>query len=327
MWQDVHENQDEVRMPGSSVSWSAFRKIVVPLDGSELAEAAMGPAMAVARHQGAEVIITRAPVVETLAVPITEPLGGVGLYWPEDSLEANKEECGSYLDEFAAKVRGQGVPLRTELGQGQPDEAILEVAEKYDADLIVMSTHGYSGVTRWVMGSITEKVLRAAQVPILVVRGETNISKMLVPLDGSLLSEKAIEPALQIARALDAKVTLLQAVPIKRVDPRQVESLESIERGLGEAMERSDQTEARLYLEGLVRRFEDLGVEMDVAVTPTPAAENILDFADRQGIQLIGMATHGRSGLRRWIYGSVTEKTLRRGCCSMLIVPPLSGST
>ncbi len=91
-------------MPGGLVSWSAFRKIVVPLDGSELAEGAMGPAMEVARHQAAELVLTRAPVVETLAVPITEPLGGVGLYWPEDNLEASKQECQAYLDEFRSQV-------------------------------------------------------------------------------------------------------------------------------------------------------------------------------------------------------------------------------
>ncbi len=202
----------------------------------------------------------------------------------------------------------------------------MDVVDRTSADLIVMSTHGYSGVTRWVMGSVTEKVLRAAQVPVFVVRGQTDIRKLLVPLDGSQLSEKAIEPALQIARALGAQVTLLQAVPTKRVDPRQVESLEDIEPGLGEAMARSDQTEAVHYLEDVTRRFKELDVEMDIAVTTTPAAENILDYADQQGIQLIAMATHGRSGLRRWIYGSVTEKILRRGCCSMLVVPPLSGS-
>jgi nucleotide-binding universal stress UspA family protein len=309
----------------NSVSWSAFQRILVPLDGSELAEQALGTAMAVARHQGAELILTRAPIVETLAVPITEPLGGVGLYWPEDSLEVSREDCHAYLEELADKHRGQSVPLRVELGDGQPDEAILAVADKVGADLIVMSTHGYSGVTRWVMGSVTEKVLRATPVPVLVVRGHTNIGKMLVPLDGSGLSEKAIEPALQVARALGAEVTFMQAVPIKRVDPRQVESLEAIEHGLGEAMERSNQTDARYYLEKVRNRFEDLGVA--IAVGPTPAAESILDYADQREIQLIAMATHGRSGLRRWIYGSVTEKVLHRGCCSMLIVPPLPGKT
>lgn len=318
---------DEVQMASGSVSWSAFRNIVVPLDGSELAEEALGPAMDVARQQAAHLMLTRSPVLETMAVPITEPLGGVGLYWPEDSRAATKHECQAYLDRLTSRLRGQGVPLRTKIGEGQPDQAILEIVDDTGADLVVMSTHGYSGVTRWVMGSVTEKVLRATQVPVFVVRGGTHIQKMLVPVDGSPLSEKAIEPALQIARALGATVTLLQAVPPKRVDPRQVESLEAIEHGLGEALERSDQIEARHYLEALRDRFEDLGVEMDIAVTATPAAENILDYADRQGIQLIAMATHGRSGLRRWIYGSVTEKILRRGCCSMLIVPPLSGNT
>lgn len=325
MHPDVRENEGEVAMVGGLVSWSAFRKIVVPLDGSDLAETAMGPAMALARHQEAEVILTRSPVVETLAVPITEPLGGVGLYWPEDDLQATKKDCQVYLEELAATHRGQGVPLRTEVGEGQPDVAILDVVENAGADLIVMSTHGYSGVTRWVMGSVTEKVLRATQVPVLVIRGRTDIRKILVPLDGSLLSEKAIEPAIQVARALGAQMTLLQAVPAGRVGPYEAESSESIETGLDGTAEPSGQTEARHYLEEVVRRFEDLGVEMDITVTPTPAAENILDTADQGDIQLIAMATHGRSGWRRWIYGSVTEKILHRGCCSMLVVPPPSG--
>jgi nucleotide-binding universal stress UspA family protein len=311
-------------MRSSSVSWSAFRKIVVPLDGSALAEQALEPAMTVARHQEAELTFMRAPVVETLAVPVTEPLGGVGLYWPEEGLDASREACQEYLDAVAGKHRGEGVPLRVEVGEGRPDEAILAVSDEVGADLIVMSTHGYSGVTRWVLGSVTEKVLRASQVPVFVVRGSTSVQKMLVPLDGSALSEKAIEPALQVARALGADIVLFQAVPAKRVDPRKVESLEAVEHGLGEAMARSDRTDAQHYLEKTRQRHEDAGVTIETAVGATPAAESILDYAEHNKIQLIAMATHGRSGLRRWIYGSVTEKVLHRGCCSMLIVPPLS---
>lgn len=312
-------------MGNTHVSWSAFRRIVVPLDGSELGESALEPALAIAHQQDAELILMRAPQVESMAVPIAEPLGGVGLYWPESFVKATHEECLDYLQRLADQHRGQGVPLRTEVVEGRPDEAILKLAEAAGADLIIMSTHGYSGLTRWVMGSVAENVLRGSQIPVFVIRGQGPLRKMLVPLDGSPLAEKSLEPTFQLARALGANVTLFQAVPAPGLDPRQLKELEAVEMGLGEASQAAPLAEAQAYLNQIASRFESTGVHTKLGLGPMPAAEQIVDYADRHGIQVIAMATHGRSGWRRWIYGSVTEKVLHRGCCSMLVVPPLAG--
>jgi nucleotide-binding universal stress UspA family protein len=306
------------------VSWSAFRNIIVPLDGSELAETALEPALAIAHQQDAELVLMRAPQTDSMAVPIAEPLGGVGLYWPEESLRATHQECLEYLQRLADQHRGQGVPLRVQVVDGHPDAAILQLAESIRADLIIMSTHGYSGVTRWVMGSVTEKVLRGAQIPVFVIRGQGPLRKMLLPLDGSAVSETALEPAFQLARALGATVTLFQAVTPAGAPARKFKGTEGAEPDLAEAEEAGPSAGAQNYLRQITARFESTGVPTRTALGPTPAAEQIVDYADRHGEQLIAMATHGRNGWRRWIYGSVTEKVLHRGCCSMLIVPPLA---
>jgi nucleotide-binding universal stress UspA family protein len=280
--------------------------------------------MAIAHQQGAELILMRAPQVESMAVPIAEPLGGVGLFWPDEALRVTHDECLAYLQTLAEQHRGQGVPLRLEVVDGHPDQAILDAAESDRADLIIMSTHGYSGVTRWVMGSVTEKVLRGAQIPVFVIRGHGPLRKMLLTLDGSPLSEKALEPAYQLARALGATVTLFQAVSSSNLGPQPTRELDPAEPGSSEAGQPAPLSEARDYLRQVAARFESTGVRTRLALGPAPAADQIVDYADRHGQQLIAMATHGRSGWRRWIYGSVTEKVLHRGCCSMLVVPPLT---
>ncbi len=198
---------------------------------------------------------------------------------------------------------------------------LVTKARKEEVDLIVMSTHGYSGIARWVMGSVAERVLRRAPCPVLVVRTDSPIKRMMITLDGSELSERALAPALEIAGALKADVRLLRAVHEADTSRDQMSFLEDLEHGLGEQMLRKVYEEAKAYLGRLAKEHttEDLSIQTLVVVEP--AAESILEMAEVHKVDLIAMATHGHTGVRRWVYGSVTEKVLRGGCCSMLIVP------
>jgi nucleotide-binding universal stress UspA family protein len=294
-----------------------LKRILVPLDGSEVAGHALTPAITLALQARAEVLLERVPVLAHIVVP-----GEVGpaLLYPEQSLDYSAEEAEAYLAGLQASLCQQGLRARALVRRGEPAAAIVETAADERADLVVMSSHGYSGVTRWLLGSVAEKVLRAAACPVLVIRSPNSMRHMLITLDGSALSEQALTPAMEIARGLNLRVTLFRATP--RVELSKVEWFEAVERGFGRQLEQQIYAEATIYLQDIADAWGKLGLDIDTVVSFEPAAENILRCAEQRQADVIAMATHGRTGLRRWIYGSVAEKVLRGACFSMLIVRP-----
>jgi nucleotide-binding universal stress UspA family protein len=173
------------------------------------------------------------------------------------------------------------------------------------------------------LGSVTERVLRGSPCPVLVVREAISFCKALIPLDGSPLAESALQPGLALAQVLGCHVTLLRA--------DQGEELGSVEQGLlqmadaGACQELAEQSDDRLnyYLECLARQHRSSELTIDTIVLQGKPAEAILAHAESEAIDLIIMATHGRTGLSRWVYGSVTEKVLRQADRAMLIVRSL----
>jgi nucleotide-binding universal stress UspA family protein len=294
-----------------------FNKIVVPLDGSALAERALPIARALARQAQGELLLVRVPELVHMIVPGN---GGHALLYPEQSLGYSEKQANEYLDHMREALAAQGVLIQTAVPHGDPATALVEVAREIEANLIVMSSHGYSGLTRWLLGSVAEKVLHAAPCPVLVLRTEAPPTRMALALDGSALSEEALEPALSVAQALGVPVTLVRAVPT--LDADELRRLNELEPGIGWRLEKELTDEAAEYLDNTILRFARPGLIMDKAVRFEPAAEGILDYAEAHAVDLIAMATHGRTGLRRWVYGSVTDKVLRAGHFSMLIVRP-----
>jgi nucleotide-binding universal stress UspA family protein len=144
-----------------------YNKILVPLDGSEFAEAALPHARALAQCTGAEIILLRVVRQSVRAYAAPDPL----LYnsFQEDTVA----ECADYLELVAADLKAAGHKVATETGTGPVAETILEFAEGLGADLIAMSTHGRSGLARWFIGSTADKVMRAATLPVLLTRPQT----------------------------------------------------------------------------------------------------------------------------------------------------------
>jgi nucleotide-binding universal stress UspA family protein len=206
--------------------------------------------------------------------------------------------------------------------EGNVASAIADTAAAEGVELIVMSTHGYSGVTRWVLGSVTEKVLRTAPCPVLAVRTPNPIQKIAITLDGSELSERSLEPGLELAQRLHADVTLLRCVPYAAINS----SLDEVEHGLGRRMQQDLIDEAANYLAARSASYARSGVEIKTEVRVGPAADNIYEFVETYGTDLIVMATHGRTGVQRWVYGSVTEKVLHSVKTSLLVVRPVSAT-
>lgn len=298
-----------------------FERILVPLDGSRLAERALQPALSLAKDCLGEVFLLRVPEAKTMFEPEQSGLFDYGLLWPQQALERSSRESREYLQAICRKTSEPAVRLRILLSEGDPASVIVDTAALEGIDLIVMSSHGYSGIARWVMGSVAERVVRAARCPVLIVRSEEPIRNVLITLDGSELSERALEPGIELAARLDCPVTLFRSVTDPALDEGMARQLDLLERGLGERLLQHPYRAVESYLERLARAQRQAGLDPKTVVASGPAASGILDHAARYSVDLIVMATHGRSGVNRWVHGSVTEKVLRASGCSMLIVP------
>ncbi len=302
-----------------------FKKILVPLDSSDLAEYALSPAIQLAERFEAELVLLHVLEHHTVFIPEGPDLMGHNLNVPQTAFSREEVVAREYLVGINHKI-GAAQPnfnCYTRLEDGDPASRILDTAVEEKADLIVMSTHGYSGVTRWVLGSVAEKVMRHAPCPVLVIRSSTPIQHALITLDGSSLAEASLPGGLAVAQALGADVTLLRVDDVSdEIDPREVTELNRNERGLGERYRESLYHHAEDYLARIQRQYRRDDLVVDTAVRFGKPAPTILTFAETHNIDLIIMSTHGRTGLARWRYGSVTEKVLRSADCAMLISRP-----
>ncbi|MFO7538401.1 MAG: universal stress protein [Chloroflexota bacterium] len=299
-----------------------FKKILVPLDGSKLAENALGAALVLAQAGNAELILLSVPVMKH--VMVMPEYSGYATLLPEQSLEESRRDFIEYLAHVRENRLPADLPVRLETVEGDEASVIVDRALAEQVDLIVMATHGRSGFSRWMMGSVTEKVLQQAHCPVLAVRSAEPIERMLITLDGSPVAEAALEPGLALAEALGADVTLLQVQrAIDYVNPAEVARLDAVESGLGMRLQDSVYYAAESYLNYLAKRYGSLLTQsLQTAVLDGGPARRITEYIEDNEIDLVVMATHGRTGLKRWLYGSVTEKVLRTAPCAKFIMRP-----
>jgi nucleotide-binding universal stress UspA family protein len=296
-----------------------FNKILVPLDGSTLAEQALNPALGLAQWSGGEVILMRVPMYSSSNIPISP---AYEYPWPQDVHTPIQGESAKYLKNLRQSLAGERVPIRSLVVNGDRAGAIVDTAKMEKADLIVMSTHGRTGLSRWVLGSVTSRVLSNAPCPVLVIHKPTPIAHILITLDGSILAENALAPGLVLARAFSSKVTLLRVIPDpdSGFDPFVMPENIALQTDL--LRNEASLQHAENYLQDLIAIHQTKDIEINGTVTSGLIASTILDFADENEVDLIAMTTHGRTGLGRWIFGSVTEKVLYKTSCAMLIIRP-----
>lgn len=287
-----------------------FHKILVPLDGSAESERALRPAMKLARAVEGEVILLR----NTKTVYMTMPAMAAEYdwSWPEYSREQSRGEVREYLDGLAAANVQPGVVIRSVAVDGDTASLIVDTAVSEAVDVIIMTAQGWSSPKVRELGSITERVLYAAPCPVFMVR-VTPIKRVAVTLDGSILAEKSIQPAYNLARALGADLTLL------RVNEPLSSNYPDLEPEKEREFDEWNRLGAQAYLENIAR---DLDEDVEMFVVQGTAVNSILNFTKLHVIDLLVMSTHGRSGLRRWLYGSVTAKVMRDSHASMLIIRP-----
>jgi nucleotide-binding universal stress UspA family protein len=288
-----------------------FSKILVPLDGSAMAERALTLAERFVTEGEGRLILLR--VVPYFTVLAADPL----LY--EEMNRMGEDEALAYLRVIRNDLADPGVAdIVCQVGSAA--DSILQYAQENDVDLIVMSSHGRSGLNRWVYGSVAERIMSQAPCPTLIINLRLDSQaaapkKILVPLDGSELAEKAIQPALNLAQILDAQLYLLSVTTSGEVrieTAARAEAFADIESG--EVMKGQD------YLQALAGNLDYEHVQYDVRIASGTVAEAIIEYAAEHEMELIVMSSHGRTGLKRWVYGSVAEKVLRSACCATMIV-------
>ncbi len=288
-----------------------FKRILVPLDGSKLAE---------------------------LALPYAEELAGVFdaelnfLYVCEPAHKQHRYEYQVYIDKIAELVRNrieeERPPAKVKAAAliGHPAAVIIEYANENGVNLIIMATHGRSGIMAWTMGSITNKVLRRVSMPLLLIRAGVPtpkagqgkiINKILVPLDGSDAGEAALPYVRELTEKLEAEVILLQVV----TPGRHVHTIGGLDYVRFDGHEISSmEAKAREYLEQVSGKLTGTKATVRSEVKIGDAAQEIIKFGDEISTRLVAMSSHGRSGIERWTFGSITHKVLHAGNTPVLVV-------
>lgn len=301
------------------------QKILVPLDGSERAEFALEQACTLLQQPDDRLYLLRVPVQNDFV--IVDPAGR-GWVIPERPLHHIYEEAKGYLEEVKARFAQEDYWVQTLVESGDEASVIVDVAAAQETNLIIMSTHGRTGFSRWFMGSVTEKVLYSSPGPVLITHSPEPIRKILIPLDGSILAQSALRSALEIASRLQAQVTLLMVEPGSHYDTPLLGELEYAHATGRAPLIPENLTpwpeDGRAYLNELVQAPWWPHIATKAKVEIGPVADTILAYAEANHIDLIAMATHGYTGLRRWVYGSVMQKVMRKTDKNMLIVRPQS---
>lgn len=323
-----------------------YQRILVPLDGSARAEHAVPVAARLARVSNGTVVL----------VEVANPHPEYGPYMDAPGLipaaiEQDYADAKEYLKTITQRPDLAGILTEMEVVSGPVGDTILAVAQAHEADLIVMMSHGRTGFSRWVLGSVAQHVTRHARMPVLVLRdagprlmgpvSETGRPvAAVVPLDGSPLAEAALQPAVELVAALAApeqgEVHLLQVVeiPLPAREPGRHVRLDEQNVDLREGAHE----DARAYLDNVAQRLRTaLTPQHQVTITSGVAydvdpAEGIIDCAEGHGdiqrpvvearYDVIVMATHGRGGLARWAMGSVTNSVLKGTQLPLLVVRP-----
>lgn len=280
---------------------SMFERVLVPLDGSPLAETILSQIRRILFWKDSEIVLLRA-----IELP---PLFGSH---EASYLARAEEEAKAYLRGQELKLAEKGVRVRSLVRSGTAAGTILEIAESERADLIAMTTHGRSGLSRWTFGSVAEKVLRASPVPLLLTRSfvtdgfrtaraaapdELRVKKILVPIELSELSLEIVPYVAELARLFDAKVLLLNVC--------------------------GQETACDVPVVEMTHAYEQLregGVAAEPLIRQGDPAVQILDASRDLSVDFIAMTTHGRSGPSRWTLGSVAEKVLRQATMPVLLV-------
>jgi len=296
--------------------------VLVPLDGSPVAEQAIPYAQALLPDGGEGVFLRVVPELDPL---LTE------LVWTLESAPESTETAAVRAELERVKARVGDTPVRwtTDVTSGDPAEEILEAISRHRSDLVAMTTHGRGALGRVTFGSVADRVSRESPVPVLLVRAHSDglspttadIRRLVVPLDGSALAEASLPLVVDLAKRLGIPVRLVRALNLAAVLTPLVDGaglLVSPSPEVTEQMTEAVERDARDYLTAVAARLEDEGVSATWSVLEGSPFYAIAD-ATKTG-DLLVTTSHGRGGVLRWLLGSVADKLIREAAAPVLLV-------
>lgn len=298
-----------------------FKHILVPLDGSTLSEKAIGIATSLARATGAQVTLLHSVSVASFAYAAPLPASDE-LY--DQMLDSDVIKATNYLKKIETRLHDcdvKNVEVKVLVG---PAAEAIEMVAREGCDLVVMSTHGRTGVARTMWGSIADEVVRDTNIPVLLVSTRhqiremagcaPNFQRILVPLDGSELSEQALPVAGALAQVEGAAVLLLSVVP------------QMVAVGADHVTDNRD-AKADRYLNSVAVCVLPSAVDFDTIETGGEAGEVIIRVAKEQECDLIVMSTHGRGGFTRLRLGSVADEVISHALVPVLLLHEQNADT
>ena len=303
----------------SGAAPATLARVLVPLDGSLLADDILGQVRRLLVRQDAEVRLLRV---------VSPAMAEGAAFLPNDDAQA----ALTHLERHRDRLRAEGASVDIDVRVGDPAAEILGVAEAWNPSLIAMSTHGRTGPARWLLGSVAERVVRGARHPVLLANRhgagreipEARFRRILVPVDGSPESEAALPLALAFGRLYEAEIVLLHVGP----DPAAPMAVPYVV-----MPPVPSQAELAAVVEPARAKVVAAGRPVQVRTRYAHPAAAILDTITEEACDLVVMATHGRSGVSRWVFGSVTEKVVRHASRPVLVcrapnagAEPLEGS-
>jgi nucleotide-binding universal stress UspA family protein len=300
-----------------------YTRILLPLDGSKTAEKVLPYGRFLAST-------LKLPVELLTAIDIAEiakRISAEKARYLNTLIENNIRTSEQYLSGIARKFEDGSVKCTVE--KGAAEDVIIEKAAADKGTLISMATHGRSGINRWLLGSVAEKVLRSTTNPLLLIRateeakteGEATLKSAIVPLDGSELAECVLPTVAELAKPLQLEVILFRAYTIP------YSALAADAEGFylvpDEELIAAMRDEAVAYLEKKAQTIKKLGVERVSTIAEYGfAPDEIIALARKTPDNLIAMCSHGRSGVKRWVLGSVTETVVRHSGDPVLMTRP-----
>jgi nucleotide-binding universal stress UspA family protein len=303
-----------------------FDPILVPLDGSQLAECVLPHTIAIARSFDAEITLLR--MLEKNQAGVSAQLFDL-LNW-----QINKTKATLYLETIKARLQTSGLRVKTAVLEGLVAEGITEHAQNQGMKLIILSSHGRHGLTQWGISSITQKIILSAQTSLLIVRasqqypqsGESSktpiYQRILVPLDGSQRAENVLPIITQLAHSHKSQIHLVQVVQTPEMARQMPPAREDID--LSTQVVARNREEAGRYLEQLKSRSYLEGIPVQIhLITSDNAAVALHQLGEQEQIDMVTLSAHGYSGNHQWPYGSMVNNFIMYGKVPLLIVQDL----
>jgi nucleotide-binding universal stress UspA family protein len=305
-----------------------FSGITVPLDGSPLAESALPYALALGDATGV-------PVTLVHTIPLPQLSLDYQLRYDATTEAALLARASDTLEARAQSLRTGTRRVEAYVTAGNASEEIVRFAERSAGRCIVMATHGWGGLLHWAFGSVARKVLTTATVPTFVVRPQgtpehpeqpATIRNILVPLDGSDLAREALTLVKTFAKPLGAAVTLVRIIPIPNAMYIASPYTPMMTQPYFDEAIAAEREAAIADLDASAEELRGVGIAATSVVQTGSPANRLLDLLAEHTFDLVVMSSHGRTGIRRWVLGSVAERLVETSHTPVLIVRAAAGA-